>query len=68
MIKILQKASKGNAISLEFDGNFLNKLIIQSDCEDMEFIIKNMLEILDKFIIDDPEDIENKEYSKISYV
>ena len=68
MIKILRGIGKGNAISLEFDGGFLNKLIIQSDCEDMEFIIKNMFEILDNLVIDEPANVENNEYSKISYV
>ena len=67
MIKILRGIGKGNAISLEFDGGFLNKLIIQSDCEDMEFIIKKLFEILDKLNKDKSKNKKNEEYSKISY-
>ena len=67
MVKTLKKKSKGNAVSLEFDRNFLNKIIVQSDCEDMESIIKKLFGILDKLIIEDAIEIGNKEYLQVLY-
>ena len=67
MVKTLKKKNKGNAVSLEFDRNFLNKIIVQSDCEDMESIIKKLFGILDKLIIEDAIEIGSKEYLQVLY-